>query len=314
MALNFSSRNAIARVATLCICVGAAACSDGDAPRAQTLFDSVAAASKASGIIAPDTAARTLAFAAGSAGYHVDSANGADGQPGSVVAGKEAGTLTGEVSFRGTLPTDTTVTPNRDSTGCAPFTDATFPVTRRTHGVASDALAPLVGNAVVWLVGVTHGPADNLPRRITMELDGCHLEPRIIVAPVGATIITHNRDDMIAKLHFIDYDVPNAVPRVSMGFTDAGAVVPSGLPFARPGLVEVRDERHAWIRAFLVVAPHPFVAITDADGTFSFEDVPPGSYQLVVWHERLGSRVTPVTISAAAQTSVKIEYDRINKN
>lgn len=307
----------MARVAGLCLCVSPAACGDGEVPRAQTLSDSVAAAAKASGIIAPDTAARTLAFAAGSAGYHVDTANsakGADGQPGSAVADKEAGTLTGEVSFRGTLPADTTVTPNRDSTGCAPFTDATFPATRRTHGVISDTLTPPVGNAVVWLVGVTHGPADHLPRRITMELDGCRLEPRIIVAPVGATIITHNRDDMIAKLHFVDYDVPNAVPRVSMGFTDAGAVVPTGLPLARPGLVEVRDERHGWIRAFLAVAPHPFVAITEADGTFTFEGVPPGSYQLVVWHERLGSRVTPVTINSAAKTTVTIEYDRISKH
>ena len=33
------------------------------------------------------------------------------------------------------------------------------------------------------------------------------------------------------------------------------------------------------------VAPHPYYAVTDANGNFQLTDVPPGQYEIVAWHE-----------------------------
>ena len=99
---------------------------------------------------------------------------------------------------RGVLPLDTMVTPNRDSTGCLSFHDVTLPRERGARTPIADTATTAIGNAVVWLVGVTHGPRMEMPRRVSMVLDGCHFEPRVLVAPVGATLITSNRDDMVA--------------------------------------------------------------------------------------------------------------------
>ncbi len=37
--------------------------------------------------------------------------------------------------------------------------------------------------------------------------------------------------------------------------------------------------------AYIVVAEHPYYALTDANGEFTLDDVPPGPYRLRLWHE-----------------------------
>jgi len=38
------------------------------------------------------------------------------------------------------------------------------------------------------------------------------------------------------------------------------------------------------------VLPYPFFAITDENGSFKIENVPPGSYKIEAWHERLSTQ------------------------
>ncbi|MBC8090054.1 MAG: hypothetical protein H7Z40_22580 [Phycisphaerae bacterium] len=251
---------------------------------------------KSDGVIAPDTATRTLAIAAGAVAYREDETPVAPGS------------ITGSVRMNGALPADTMVTPDRDSTGCRPFQDVTLPKARGARTIAGDTAEVAIANAVAWLVGVTHGPPTSFPRRVNMVLDGCHFEPRVLLAPTGATIITSNRDEMITDLRFVDHGVAGAAPREQIGFTDPGQLVPSSKALAKAGLVEVHDEKHAWVRGFVAVAPHPFVAVTEPDGNFVFEGVPAGAYQLVVWHERLGARVMPVRVEQGVATIVKVTF------
>ncbi|MEO7361516.1 MAG: hypothetical protein ABI120_14380, partial [Gemmatimonadaceae bacterium] len=259
--------------------------------------DSVAAAATVSLEIGTDTAGRMLAIASAAAPYHVDDGVGAHG------------VINGDVISATALPVDTIVTPNRDSTGCKPFQDVTFPRdrTKNPRSATRDTSDFAVGNALVWLVGVTHGPRDSQPRRVNLTLDACHFEPRVLVASVGATLIVSHRDDMLTRLRFEDHGRTSA-PRAIIGFTDPGQVVPNSDVLSKPGLVEVRDEKHSWVRGFIAVAPHPFVAVTESNGEFRFDGVPPGSYQLVVWHERLGARVIPVTVEQGHTIPVHIRY------
>ena len=182
-----------------------------------------------------------------------------------------------------------------------------MPVKRGARVATNDSAEHDVGNAIVWLVGVTHGPRDVLPRRVNLVLNDCHLEPRVLVAPVGATINMTNRDNMLSNLHFVDHG-RDVAPRATIGFTDPGQVVPSEVPLGRPGLVEITDEKHPWVRGFIAVAPHPFVAVTEADGEFVFEGVPVGEYTLVAWHERIGARVMQVRVRAGATTNAGVKY------
>jgi hypothetical protein len=39
------------------------------------------------------------------------------------------------------------------------------------------------------------------------------------------------------------------------------------------------------MNAEMMVVPHPYYAVTDENGHFEFTNVPPGTYQIVAWHE-----------------------------
>jgi len=42
------------------------------------------------------------------------------------------------------------------------------------------------------------------------------------------------------------------------------------------------------MNAEMMVVTHPYYAVTDESGRFEFTDVPPGTYQIVAWHEGWG--------------------------
>jgi plastocyanin len=53
--------------------------------------------------------------------------------------------------------------------------------------------------------------------------------------------------------------------------------------FDRPGVVRVFCEIHSHMSAWILVFAHRFFAVTDAEGRYRLEGVPPGSYTLALW-------------------------------
>lgn len=262
-----------------------------DAPRAGVRIADVESAVGARASAAGDASvddtiaadARGLALAAGRN----------DRTPYTVTRVEDAGTITGRVV--GAEPRDTLVTPTHDIRVCASFREAL--VSGRRGGVEE---------VVVWLEGVSRGPLRTAPQTVTLTYDRCRLTPRVQQVGVGGTVMVKGRDALFARLQFVG--AGEATSRETVFLTDAGQVVPSSMAAAKPGLVHVRDDKHPWVHAWLVVGPHPFVAITDADGTFRFEGVPAGSYRLVAWHERLGVERQRVKVDANVETKVELRY------
>jgi hypothetical protein len=221
-------------------------------------------------------------------------AAGTADRPYRVVVQATSGFIVGKIG--GGQPLDTSITPTHDRSVCRPFTQSLVP--SRAGGV---------GNSVVWLAGVTQGPRDDAPRRVRVLLDGCRLEPRVQRVAAGGTVMLTSRDAMMTRLQFLDLDGGSA-SRGTVLFNDAGQVVPSSEAAQRPGLVLIRDDLHPWVRGYLAVTPHPFVAVTAADGLFRFDNVPPGQYTLVVWHERFGTKQQRIRVDAQVETRVALSY------
>ena len=55
----------------------------------------------------------------------------------------------------------------------------------------------------------------------------------------------------------------------------------------REGVVTVECDGRDWMQTYVAVASHPYVAVTDDDGAFRIDGIPPGSYKIRAWHEAL---------------------------
>jgi plastocyanin len=75
--------------------------------------------------------------------------------------------------------------------------------------------------------------------------------------------------------------------------------------FDRPGLVRVFCDIHSHMNAFILVFNHPFFHVTDVDGRFRLEDVPPGTYTVAGWYEG-ETRITR-SVTVAPNTIVDLE-------
>jgi hypothetical protein len=57
--------------------------------------------------------------------------------------------------------------------------------------------------------------------------------------------------------------------------------------------------------ASIMVFDHPYFRIPSAEGQFTLDDVPAGSYQISAWHERIGESVEAVRVEAGRAARVE---------
>jgi plastocyanin len=158
-----------------------------------------------------------------------------------------------------------------------------------------------IRNAVVWLENPPANAAWPAPTgAVQMDQKECMFIPRVVVVPAGGTVAFLNSDRLLHNLR--------ATPKQNDSFNRTqpkGRAIP--ISFAKPEFIPIKCDLHSWMVAWVVVAAHPFYAVTRADGQFAFDNLPPGHYQLQVWQERLGTLSTSVTVGEQGATGITVE-------
>ena len=62
---------------------------------------------------------------------------------------------------------------------------------------------------------------------------------------------------------------------------------------------------HAYMESWAMAVNNPYYAVTDDKGAFKIENVPPGTYQMVVWHPQSGPGVTRTITIAPDRTTTE---------
>lgn len=186
----------------------------------------------------------------------------------------DGGTITGTVKWSGPAPRDLTFPITKDAQICDPESAKVRDMERLIIGPQGG-----VANTIVYLKNITSGKAMDLPeQRRHLDQKRCRYIPHILLVPQNGTLSMMSSD---ATLHTIHMDGA-ATFNLPFPFTDR--VVTRNM--STPGLVNLRcNGGHLWMNAEMMVAPHPYYIVTDESGNFEFTEVPPGTYQIVAWHE-----------------------------
>jgi hypothetical protein len=74
---------------------------------------------------------------------------------------------------------------------------------------------------------------------------------------------------------------------------------------AKPEAIKVTCDAHNWMEGWWYATANPYYAVTDAHGRFSIRNVPPGTYTIEVWQEKLGTAREQVAVPAGGVANVK---------
>lgn len=207
-----------------------------------------------------------------------------------------AGAVAGKVTLSGPAPALETMRVAVDKT-CIDAMGST---------ATSDAI--LIGadgsiqNAFVYIKDTLSDYAFDVPTQpYVLDQVGCRYTPRIFGVRVGQPLEMVNSDATMHNVHalpMVNQEFNRATPRKNDRITQI---------FTAPEqMVRFKCDLHAWMNAYGGVMPHPFFGVTSADGSFSLTGVPPGKYELAVWHEKLGS--TTQTIEIGNSQSVSLNF------
>jgi plastocyanin len=209
-------------------------------------------------------------------------------------------TLTGSIDFTGKVPGARTIDTSADSV----CTDA-FP------NLTTDWLIVNKGKVANVVVYVTNSSVLDMyswkPPDSTVELahTGCRYQPHVLAVQVGQTVSIVNSDATHHNTHPTprfnkewNQTQPPGAPPITQTFTHPEVAMP------------VKDNQHPWEKAYVAVFKHPYFSITDANGDFKIEGLPPGEYELVAWHEEMGEKKMPLTVLPGESKSVGFTFDR----
>ena len=210
------------------------------------------------------------------------------------------GTLTGQFLYSGKAIVREKVSLNKDQEFCG----KNHPL---TEDVIVDPKTKGIQNVIIWLEH-KEGP-DSLPihpslkkkATVSKELDNknCRFAPRVTVLNTGQTLKIGNQDAIAHQATL--YCFRNEPISVSL-VREQKKPVSYSFPKEEPLPVKITCPIHPWMKAWLVIKSHPYVAVTDAKGTFELKHLPVGNWTFRAWHESVGY-LTNVSITVENNTT-----------
>ena len=157
--------------------------------------------------------------------------------------------------------------------------------------------------AVIWLTPV--GAAFEPPRQDSSHIPQLvqknkSFQPSLIVIPVGGKVEFPNHDPFFHNVFSLFEG-----KRFDLGLYESGTT--RFVQFDKPGVSFIFCNIHAQMSAVVVALPTPYYAISDSRGDVNIPNVPPGRYELQVFHtsvapDALRALTREITVSTGDKT------------
>jgi plastocyanin len=121
--------------------------------------------------------------------------------------------------------------------------------------------------------------------------------PHVLAITTGTVVDFPNSDRIFHNVFSLSKTRPFDLGRYAAGRSKA-------VTFDRPGIVRVFCDIHSHMNAFVLVFNHPFFALTDMDGRYRIDNVPPGTYNLVAWNEGVSSGPQAVVVPEGGEAEL----------
>jgi plastocyanin len=146
------------------------------------------------------------------------------------------------------------------------------------------------------VVSLTEVPGTFSPpaKPVIMDQKNKEFEPHVLAILKGTTVRFNNSDSFLHNVYSGSRVKAFNVSQSKLGDT-------TDVSFDKVGLIPIKCHIHANMKAYLVVMPNPYFAVTNEKGLFQISDVPAGNYTLKVWSEHGTADVQPITVQSGGR-------------
>src|SRR6267154_183934 len=238
------------------------------------------------GVLGMALAASVVACGGGSqdAAKPAESAAAGGGQK---VDAATAGGVKGTVSVDGAVPKNEPIKMNADPVCVKQNTSPQF---QETYEVGADGKS--LANVFVYVKdGLGNYVYDTPTQPVRIDQQACRYHPHVFGIRVNPPLEIVNSDDTLHNIH--------AMPKGNTEFNTGQPIqgMKTTHTFSKQEImVPFKCDVHGWMNAYVGVVDHPYFAVTDKDGKFELKTLPPGTYTIVAWHEKMGTQEQKVTL------------------
>ena len=206
------------------------------------------------------------------------------------IAVTDGGTLSGTVTIEGAAPAPGKIEVTKDPEVCG-----------KEAKVAPALLVASGGGIanVVVTVKAAKGKKLEVPaEHPVFDQKTCEFHPHVLVFPAGSTIDVKNSDGILHNIHTTSTVNPSqnqAQPKFKPKIQ---------IKVEKPETIAIKCDVHGWMSGYWVATETPYVAVTDASGSFKISDLPPGDYDVELWQEKLGKAMQKASIKPKEETKV----------
>ena len=214
-----------------------------------------------------------------------------------VAAVDGGGAVSGKVVFKGTAPAQAKWQVSKEEDVCGSG-EITGPVMKVGGGGA-------LQGAVVYVAEVKAGK-DWDRSKLSQEIDqkGCRFVMKGVVYKMDDKLVVKNSDPVLHNVH--GYELIGRARRslFNIGQPPSAGDRKTKAKVKRSHVLKIECDAHNFMHTWAFGAGSPYFQVTGADGAFSIDQVPPGDYELLVWHPALADKVHKQKVSIAAGAKV----------
>lgn len=216
---------------------------------------------------------------------------------------RDGGTIHGVVRLVGDESRISSMVITKDNDFCGKTKSSPRLVVGRNKGVA---------NSIISLGGITEGKKRVTGSTRVLDQHACEYRPHVMLVPFGSSIEIVNSDRVLHNVHA--YEMQKELRTI---FNIAQPIKGQRTPIKAthmktPGLLLATcDAGHPWMSAYIMIAEHPYYALSDADGRFVLDKIPPGTYQLKMWHEGVAVTQTDTEYGSPKKYHFEEPYETV---
>ena len=207
------------------------------------------------------------------------------------------GKITGTVKLDGVAPHMKGIDMSKD------------PVCVKAHASDPGYLQTVVAGAngglenVVLSISDWSGPATVSTTVPVFDQKNCMYTPHVLAMDVGQTFKVTTSDATAHNIH----PLPNPMTNVGWNQSQPPGAPPIEKSWKKPEMIPVQCNIHPWMHGWFVVVNGPY-ATTDSNGSYTINNVPPGSYTVTAWQEQSGTQTQKVTVAAGASATADFTF------